>query len=85
MPYQILLSWSAEKFLNELPRNIYVKISHSIDMLAENPRPHGCKKLKGNRDEWRIRIGDYRVLYSINDDIVTIEIVRIGHREDVYE
>ena len=46
MPYQILLSRSAEKFLSELPRNVYVKISHSIDMLAENPRPHGCKKLR---------------------------------------
>jgi mRNA interferase RelE/StbE len=85
MPYQILLSRSAEKFLKELPRNIYLKISHDIEKLADNPRPHGCKKLKGNREEWRIRIGDYRIIYNIDDDIVTIEVVRIGHRKDVYE
>jgi mRNA interferase RelE/StbE len=85
MPYQILLSRSAEKFLKELPRNIYLKISHDIEKLTDNPRPHGCKKLKGNREEWRIRIGDYRIIYNIDDDIVTIEVVRIGHRKDVYE
>jgi len=55
-------------------------------VLAENPRPAGCKKLKGTHEDlWRIRIGNYRVIYTINDTIQIIDIQKIGHRKDIYE
>ncbi|WP_420902516.1 type II toxin-antitoxin system RelE family toxin [Pseudoflavitalea rhizosphaerae] len=52
--------------------------------LANNPRPHGYKKLKG-RDGYRIRVGDYRVLYNIFDNILTVDVVNLGHRKEIYE
>jgi mRNA interferase RelE/StbE len=55
-----------------------------IDSLAENPRPEGCAKLKGKGNIWRIIIGDYRIIYSIDDQIEIIEIYRVRHRKDAY-
>ena len=52
--------------------------------LADDPRPYGCKKLSGE-DAYRIRVGDYRIVYSIYDDIVTVEVIRINHRKEVYK
>ena len=52
---------------------------------AENPRPPGCKKLQGYKDQWRIRVGDYRVLYIIDDAELLVEVTRVRHRRDVYE
>ncbi len=56
-----------------------------IDGLATDPRPSGCKKLRGYKDLWRIRLGDYRVVYIINDDRKTVSITRVAHRRDVYK
>jgi mRNA interferase RelE/StbE len=56
-----------------------------IEGLAANPRPSGCRKLRGYKDLWRIRIGDYRVVYIIDDDRKTVSVTRIAHRRDVYE
>jgi mRNA interferase RelE/StbE len=53
-------------------------------VLAGDPRPHGCKKLRAKHDQYRIRIGDYRVIYEIDDKTVTVLIVRISHRKDAY-
>ncbi len=53
--------------------------------LAEDPRPRGCKKLAGREDIWRVRVGDYRVLYQILDDALLVLVVRVRHRKDVYE
>ena len=53
--------------------------------LAENPRPHGCKKLQGRKDQWRIRVGDYRVVYTIDDAKLLVEVTRVRHRDEVYE
>jgi mRNA interferase RelE/StbE len=55
-----------------------------IEKLAENPRPSGCKKLKGGVNEWRIRIGDYRVIYAIEDNTKTVDVTRIAHRREAY-
>jgi mRNA interferase RelE/StbE len=84
--YRIIFSKTAEKDLDKLPVITIKKISKAIDNLAENPRPVGCKKLKSTEDNlWRIRIGDYRVIYEITDEIKVIDIRRIRHRKDIYE
>jgi mRNA interferase RelE/StbE len=59
-------------------------LKNSIYALAENPRPTGCKKLKG-RDSYRIRVADYRVIYEIADKVLSIEVIAIGHRRNIYE
>ena len=84
--YTVQFKKSAEKELEKLPTQIIKRISKAIDGLTENPRPVGSKKLEGQRESlWRIRIGDYRVIYLIEDVIRIVEIRRIGHRKDIYE
>lgn len=84
--YQITITSSAEKDMVKLPRPALQKVEVAIDKLSETPRPAGCKKLKGTNDDlWRIRVGDYRVIYSVQDKIEIIDIRRVRHRKDVYE
>lgn len=83
--YEILLSKAARKQLDNLPVFITNKIIEDIAALAGTPRPTGCKKLKGQKNAWRIRIGDYRVIYEIEDKLLRILVVAIGHRKDIYE
>ncbi len=83
--YHVLISRDASKQLKEIPASYARKIRDHIDGLAADPRPSGCKKLKGYEDEYRIRVGVYRILYTVKDDIVTVEIIAIGHRKDIYE
>jgi len=61
------------------------RIFPSLESLAANPRPPGCKKLKGGDNEWRIRVGDYRVVYTIDDGKFLVEVTRIRHRSEVYK
>ena len=81
--YLIIIKRPAEKELAKVPRRDAARIAMAIDALADNPRPAGGKKLEGNTDLWRIRIGDYRVIYTIEDRIVTVTVLRIGQRGDV--
>lgn len=83
MSYVIYLKKSAEKELDQLPADIHEKIIRRIVSLEENPRPPGVKKLLG-RQGYRIRVGDYRVLYVINEEKRKVEIVSVAHRKDVY-
>jgi mRNA interferase RelE/StbE len=84
--YAVRFKKSAEKELERLPRQIVRRIGKAIDSLAENPRPAGSKKLEGQKEAlWRIRVGDYRVIYLVEDVIKIVEIRRIGHRKDIYE
>ena len=86
MSYRVSIRKHALKELSELPKNESVKIIKAIDNLKEDPRPAGCKKLKGEQEYfWRIRVGNYRVLYKIEDVIKVVEVGRIGHRKDIYE
>ena len=86
MSYQIVIRKKVLKELEVLPKTTNESISKAIDALAENPRPNGCKKLKGEEETlWRIRVGNYRIIYSIEDSIKIIDIRRIGHRRDIYE
>ena len=85
MIYQITFKKSAIKDLLSLPPEEVRRIIVKIDQLALEPRPKGCKKLQGdNLELWRIRVGDYRVVYSIEDIIRIVEINAIGHRKDIY-
>ena len=81
--YSITISKSAQKQLDKLQDDIADRIITSIYDLANNPRPNGFKKLKG-REAYRIRIGNYRVIYEIFDDVLLIVIIALGHRKDIY-
>jgi mRNA interferase RelE/StbE len=85
MSYQIEIKKVAVKFLKQIPEKISNKILIEIDALAENPYPPGYKKLKDTDNEYRIRIGDYRVIYSIYNEKLIIEIIKIAHRKVVYK
>lgn len=86
MSYSITIKKSAAKEMELLPQKILTPVTEAIFSLAENPRPRGCKKLKGTKqDYWRIRIGDYRVIYSIDDVIRIVDVNKVGHRRDIYE
>ncbi len=84
MPYTVELTLSAQKQLSKLSNIIAERIEESLLELEENPRPVGCKKLKG-RTAYRIRIGDYRAIYTINDTVLTVIVIKIGHRREVYD
>lgn len=81
--YKIEIKKSAVKELNNLPNNDLKKIIRKIQDLTNNPRPGGCKKLSGE-EKYRIRSGNYRILYTIEDDVLIIYVIKIGHRKDVY-
>ncbi|MGB7555501.1 MAG: type II toxin-antitoxin system RelE/ParE family toxin [Candidatus Korobacteraceae bacterium] len=76
---------SAQKELDALDDALFSRMDRKILALADNPRPAGCKKLKGYKDQWRVRVGDWRVVYIIDDDAKLISITRIAHRREVYE
>lgn len=82
--YNVLIKKSAEKFLEKLSEPYYSAIKSAIMSLSEEPRPFGYKKLV-NQEVYRIRVGNYRIIYDIFDDILTVEIVNIGHRKNIYE
>lgn len=84
MPYRVNFSKQALKELEKINEPFYSPIKQSIAQLAQNPRPHGCKKLKG-RDGYRIRVGDYRVIYNIFDNILTVDVIAVAHRKNVYD
>ncbi|HZE83476.1 MAG TPA: type II toxin-antitoxin system RelE/ParE family toxin [Puia sp.] len=82
--YQVVIEKQAQKQLVKISPPDYTKVVAALKELASNPRPHGYKKLKG-RPGYRVRIGDYRIIYSIQDDILTVFILTIGHRREVYD
>jgi mRNA interferase RelE/StbE len=81
--YTLVIKRRAQKELAQLPAGIYERVRDVIRTLARAPRPQGCLKL-ANRPAWRIRIGDYRVIYEIDDRQQVVTVVDIGHRRDVY-
>ena len=83
--YSLEIKQSAQKELDALDDALFTQIDRKILALADNPRPSGCKKLKGYKDQWRIRSGDWRVLYIIEDAAKLISVTRIAHRREVYE
>ncbi len=83
MTYQVLILRRAQKELAAISKPDYGRVRDAVITLAENPRPSNCKKLVG-REGWRIRVGDYRVIYEVEDTKQIVTILHIGHRRDVY-
>jgi len=82
--YRIKTKRSAERELRRLDPSIVVRIIRAIRALAHEPRPDGCRKMSGAESEYRIRIGDYRVVYSVDDSAEVVDVQRIRHRRDAY-
>jgi len=82
--YRVLLERAAEKDLARLPPEIHDRVIAAIQALATNPRPPGCRKLAGSKHDWRIRVGDHRVVYEIADEIRVVRVNRVRHRREVY-
>jgi mRNA interferase RelE/StbE len=83
--YLVTFAASAKKELKDLPPDTIGRVLPRIRGLAADPRPTGCKKLHGYKDRWRIRVGNYRVVYAIDDGRRSVDITRIAHRKDIYE
>ena len=82
--HKIQIKASAVKELNKLPKKDLKKVVVKIQALSENPRPSGCEKLSGD-EKYRIRHGNYRIVYAIQDEILVVYVVKIGHRKDIYK
>lgn len=82
--YRVQFKKSALKRLHKLPNKEVIKITSLIGDLSEEPRPSGCKKLKGYKNLWRVRSGNYRVIYSIEDEVLIVEVLEIVDRKDAY-
>jgi mRNA interferase RelE/StbE len=78
--YDLEIKKSAQKELDALDDALFDRVDRKILSLAENPRPTGCKKLRGFRDQWRLRVGEWRVVYLIDDAIKRVIITRVQHR-----
>lgn len=83
--YDVEVKSPARKELEALPDNMLSRVVRKLESLSNTPRPAGCKKLKGYKDHWRIHVGDWRVLYIIDDAAKLVSVTRIAHRSEVYE
>ena len=83
--YTVTIVASALRSIQSLPRNLRERIRAAIDLLAENPRPHGIKALQGGQKGYlRLRVGEYRIIYRVEDDRLLVLVVAVGHRREVY-
>ncbi len=82
--YTVVITKTVQKLLSKLPDRTASKLEAAMLLLENNPRPNGCKKLKG-RDAYRIREGDYRIIYEIEDNILHVLVIDVGHRRDIYK
>ena len=82
--YKVLFKPSADRRLQKLPHDVQRRIVGAVAMLGHNPRPAGVVKLTGDENLWRIRIGDYRVVYEIHEDRLIVLVLRVAHRKDAY-
>jgi mRNA interferase RelE/StbE len=85
MSYQVSIKPAAQRQFKKLPLTIQEDLFAIIEGLSEEPRPLGCKKLKGRKNQYRVRSGNYRIIYGIEDASLVVEVIKIGHRRDIYE
>lgn len=83
-PYEVSFRRSAEKDMSKLDAKLRSSVLRAVEPLAEDPRPDGCRKLHGSDDAYRLRAGDYRVLYTVDDSVLIVAVERVRHRRDVY-
>jgi len=84
-PFRITFARSASKELESLDSTVVQRVVPKIRELAADPRPSGCRKIVGSKDSWRIRVGDYRVIYRIDDQISLVQVLVVRHRSKAYE
>jgi mRNA interferase RelE/StbE len=82
--YTVTLSPAAERQLRKFDPHTRRRIQAALDLLADNPRPPAAKQLVGGAGEWRVRTGDYRIVYEIEDDVLLVLVLTMGHRREVY-
>jgi mRNA interferase RelE/StbE len=85
MSYQVFIKPAAQRQLKKLTLTIQKDLIALIESLSDVPRPLGCKKLKGRQNQYRVRSGDYRIIYTIEDMSLIVRVIKVGHRRDVYE
>ncbi|WP_392479439.1 type II toxin-antitoxin system RelE/ParE family toxin [Nostoc sp. C110] len=85
MSYEVKFSRGAKKQFRKLPIDVQQRIQTKINDLAIEPRPNGVKKLQGDDNSYRVRVGDYRVVYEIGDDVLIVTVIKIGHRSEIYK
>lgn len=84
MTYRVEFTTAAARHVKKLPHPARERLLSAIEKLGDNPRPSGCTKLVGEEIAWRLRVGDYRIVYDVFDDVLTVLIVRAGHRREIY-
>ena len=82
--YAVSFRRSAEKDLRKLDATMQHRVLHAVEGLAREPRPSGCRKMQGGEDAFRIRLGDYRIIYTVDDGVKIVAVERIRHRREVY-
>jgi len=82
--HQVQIARRAIKSIEALPRKEQQRVRAAIDLLAQTPRPPGCVALAGETSTYRVRVGDYRIVYEVHDAILLVQVVRVGHRREVY-
>jgi mRNA interferase RelE/StbE len=82
--YRIQIKRAATRALRRLPKDLVARLQQAIDALAINPRPHDCKRMKSNEELYRLRVGDWRIIYTIVDDELFVLVVDIGSRGSIY-
>ncbi len=85
MNHQIEVTPTASRQLRKLDPVARRRVQAAVELLAQEPRPSGAKKLVGGEGEWRVRTGDYRIVYVINDDVLLVLVVAVGHRREIYQ
>jgi mRNA interferase RelE/StbE len=84
MSYRVEVAPAAVRQLRKLDPTARRRVQAAIELLAEEPRPSGAKKLAGGEGEWRVRTGDYRIVYEISDNVLLVLVVAVGNRRDIY-
>lgn len=82
--FELFIESRAERDLKRLPAEVFARVVEAMQGLRDNPRPPGCRKLTGAERDWRIRVGDYRVVYEIDSQARAVRIMRVRHRREVY-
>ena len=84
MPYAVVVTTAARRQLRSLPRNVQERVASAIESLPVTPRPEGCQKLTGREQQYRLRVGAYRLIYSVSDNDEVVTLLTIAHRREVY-
>lgn len=85
MTYRVEVAPAAVRQLRKLTPDARRRVQAAVELLADQPRPNAAKKLVGGDGEWRVRTGDYRIIYEIRDDVLLVLVVAVGHRRDIYQ